>query len=135
MEFSCKLFLEDEGRFVFGPGRANLLRSIERLGSLHKAAQHLGMSYRRAWGRIKNLEQALDVELLRNEPGMGNAKGLTDDARELLAWYTEYESRIAAVLEAAEASCPAFLRARCPVPDGESGAKPGRKPGGGPDPA
>lgn len=32
-----------------GPGKIDLLESIERTGSLRRAARALGMSYRRAW--------------------------------------------------------------------------------------
>lgn len=32
-----------------GPGKIDLLESIQRTGSLRQAAQALGMSYRRAW--------------------------------------------------------------------------------------
>jgi molybdenum-dependent DNA-binding transcriptional regulator ModE len=34
----------------FGHGRAQLLRAIDELGSIRKAAAQFGMSYRRAWG-------------------------------------------------------------------------------------
>ena len=32
-----------------GPGKIELLESIQKTGSLRQAAQALGMSYRRAW--------------------------------------------------------------------------------------
>jgi len=34
---------------ALGPGKIDLLESIQRTGSLRQAAQALGMSYRRAW--------------------------------------------------------------------------------------
>jgi molybdate transport system regulatory protein len=107
-----KLFLEDQGRYILGPGRAALLRSVETLGSLHKAAQHQGMSYRWAWGRLKDTENALKVKLLSQTgtPLRGNVKSLTPEGRELLAWFDSIEKTMDAVLEKAVADQPGFLR-------------------------
>ncbi len=58
------LWLETDKGLLFGPGRAELLECIERLGSLRKAADDLGMSYRAAWGKIKRTEEALGYKLI-----------------------------------------------------------------------
>ena len=42
----------------FGDGRARLLELIDERGSLKKAAQELEMSYRNAWGYLRDLETA-----------------------------------------------------------------------------
>jgi N-terminal domain of molybdenum-binding protein len=109
---SFKLYLEENNLYVMGPGRAALLRAIEELGSLNKAAQKQGMSYRWAWGRIRDAEKALGIPLLQpsGQPGMGNTKVLTPQARELLAWLTNMETQIQSVLNTALATRPAFLR-------------------------
>jgi len=39
------------GDAVFGPGKADLLESIDRLGSISAAARKMRMSYRQAWMR------------------------------------------------------------------------------------
>jgi len=41
-----------------GPGKIDLLESIERTGSLRQAAQALGMSYRRAWLLLDGLNRS-----------------------------------------------------------------------------
>ena len=41
-----------------GPGKIDLLESIQRTGSLRKAAQILGMSYRRAWLLLDGLNRS-----------------------------------------------------------------------------
>jgi molybdate transport system regulatory protein len=41
-----------------GPGKIDLLESIQRTGSLRKAAQTLGMSYRRAWLLLDGLNRS-----------------------------------------------------------------------------
>lgn len=122
MKISAKVFLEDNHSYVLGPGRLALLRATGELGSLHKAAQAMGMSYRWAWGRIRDSEKALGVSLLTQEGdgGRGKPKVLSAEARELLEWYAEIEARINAVLEASAAQRPGFLKLAAkaaPAPD------------------
>ncbi|MCL1939833.1 MAG: LysR family transcriptional regulator [Desulfovibrionaceae bacterium] len=110
MKLSVKLFLENENEYVLGPGRVELLRFVEELGSLRKAAQKLGMSYRWAWGRINDMEKALGVFLLAQDPASGGkAKTLTAEARELLTWYNAIEKEMEGVFAKASAKCPGFL--------------------------
>ncbi len=112
MKLSAKIFLEDHQRYVLGPGRMALLKATESLGSLHKAAQAMGMSYRWAWGRLKTAEKELGLTLLTQEgtPGRGKVKILSPEARELIRWYAELESRIEALLAESAARRPPFLK-------------------------
>ncbi|MGB6309415.1 MAG: hypothetical protein WBF89_16640 [Steroidobacteraceae bacterium] len=41
--------------FSVGPGKIELLRAIEKHGSLSEAARSIGLSYRRAWLLVKDL--------------------------------------------------------------------------------
>lgn len=112
MKILAKIFLEENHSYIFGPGRLDLLKATGELGSLHKAAQAMGMSYRWAWGRIRDSEKALGVPLLTQEGdgGRGKPKVLSAEARELLQWYAEMEERISAVLEASAAQRPEFMK-------------------------
>ena len=107
-----KLFLEDHGKYIFGPGRARILRAVDNLGSLNKAARKQGMSYRWAWGRIRETEQSFGVTLLiaDKESGKGNTKALTPEARELLEWFTSLESEMQNLAEEAWTKMPSWLR-------------------------
>ena len=116
MNLSAKLFLEDREKYVLGPGRVELLRSVKELGSLRKAAQKLGMSYRWAWGRLNDAEKALGVSLLAHDGNSGGkAKTLTAEALELLAWYDAIDSDVKTVLDNAAACQPAFLKEKPPA--------------------
>ena len=42
-------------RVVLGPGKATLLDIIDKTGSISAAAREMGMSYRKAWGLIDNI--------------------------------------------------------------------------------
>ena len=111
MKFSAKLFLENGDDYVLGPGRIELLRAIQERGSLRKAAEKLGMSYRWAWGRLKNAEKDLQVSLLvRTEEAIGGRpKVLTPEAHAILAWFAETEATVQRALDEASTNKPSFL--------------------------
>ncbi len=64
MKIGCKFWLEKDGIPVFGMGIYEILSRVEKYGSLHKAAQELGMSYRAAWGKVRVYEKRLGSEFL-----------------------------------------------------------------------
>lgn len=93
--FHIRLWLEGGAGFSFGRGTAQLLSLVASRGSLRKAAEIMGMSYRRAWGRLKRLETDLGEPLLY-KPG-GNKLGyrLTGFGEELLRGYTDWNEKVA----------------------------------------
>ncbi|MFW5488970.1 MAG: winged helix-turn-helix domain-containing protein [Desulfovibrio sp.] len=95
----------DEGQ-VLGLGRVLLLREVQKLGSLNKAAKALGMSYRAAWGRIKTSEEMLGAALVEKK---GTRKGfiLSPLGEKLLDSFNQwYEAVEAFALEEARKSFP-----------------------------
>lgn len=101
------LWLENGGELYFGMGRAQLLILVDRLGSIKKAAEHLGMSYRAAWGKLQQSERALGVKLLVQHGAKREGLRLTPEARSLVdayqRWFAEVER---AALEAAARHLP-----------------------------
>jgi len=85
----------------FGHGRAELLELIDRLGSIQQAVQEIGMSYRYAWGYLRELEAAAGVKLLERPAGRGPAAGtrLSPEGRRFLERYRRFESGMAAEAE------------------------------------
>ena len=65
MKPKVKVWVTFGDRLKFGDGRADLLELIEERGSLRAAAQVSGMSYRNAWGYLRELESV--AGLLRKE--------------------------------------------------------------------
>ena len=82
-----KHWIELNGRFVIGDGGAELLRAIDRQGSLAQAARQIGWSYRHAWGYVRRAEGVLGVSLVSTKSGKGAARGtvITHTAREIVA--------------------------------------------------
>ena len=81
------LWLETDDGVFFGAGRAQLLEGIETHGSLKKAAEHLGMSYRAAWGKIKATEENIGAKLVIQNGGKKGGYNLTSEGRRLMRQY------------------------------------------------
>jgi len=81
---------------VFGEGRYRLLSLINAHGSLKKAAEQNGISYRKAWGDIKKAESRMSRKLLIRECGGkgGGGSRLTLFAQELLKAYELFKEDI-----------------------------------------
>ncbi len=88
MEVKHKIWLEIDGRVIFGQGRKELLQAIDECHSLNSAAKRLNMSYRAAWGRLKATEERLGMKLVDVEP---TGMRLTPDAKALLSKFDELE--------------------------------------------
>ena len=75
---------------------AYLLRQIDATGSLSNACQEMGISYSNGWKSIKSAEIQFGFDLLESTRGGrgGGISRLTDQARELLAYYDELEAKI-----------------------------------------
>ncbi len=90
------LWLERGGETLMGLGRIQLLERVESEGSLKKAAESLGMSYRAAWGKIKASEESLGLPLLGQAAAGRNGSCLTAPAlamvRAFRQWYAEVEA-------------------------------------------
>jgi molybdate transport system regulatory protein len=86
---SCraKVWLELDGRYVFGLGISEILKAVDRTGSIKAAAQELDKSYRYVWAKLKETEQALGVPLVRARVGGKGVRRseLTSLAQDLVA--------------------------------------------------
>ena len=70
-----RLWLEtDDGRFL-GIGRLELLERIAELGSISKAAQAMGMSYKRAWDLVSTMNAQAATPLVSTQTGGSKGGG------------------------------------------------------------
>jgi molybdate transport system regulatory protein len=101
MRLAHKIWLENDGK-TFGPGPARLLRGVAQTGSLRKAAAELGMSYNKAWGNLRAMEERLGFSLLIRSTGgaTGGGSTLTPEAVDLLARFDALQQDAATTLEA-----------------------------------
>ncbi len=93
---------------LLGPGKADLLEAIQRLGGLRGAADELGMSYMRAWKLVQMLNRGFRAPLVLTERGgAGHGKAsLTPMGKSVLALYRRMETFSLAAMK------PAWKRLR-----------------------
>ncbi|WP_439568354.1 winged helix-turn-helix domain-containing protein [Sphingopyxis sp.] len=97
---------------AMGPGKADLLDAIDAAGSISAAARLLGMSYRRAWLLVEEMNRCFNVPLVETRPGAGAQ--LSDPARAVLAAYRASDAAAAAATAKAAAPIIAALRSGRP---------------------
>lgn len=78
---------------AMGPGKADLLEAIDRCGSISAAGRALGMSYRRAWMLVDEMNRCWIERLVDTRSGGGEASGarLTPAGRTVLSTYRQLE--------------------------------------------
>ena len=91
-----KVWLEIDGRYAFGLGIGEILRAVDRAGSIKQAARDLGKSYRHVWGRVKDTEQALGRPLVEAQVGGKGSQrsALTPEGRRLVAAFRAFRDRM-----------------------------------------
>jgi len=101
---SLRLFFSDDLRF--GRGKAELLEGIRDTGSIAAAGRRMGMSYKRAWSLVEEMNASFAAPLVasaRGGPGGGGAH-LTEAGAAVLDHYR-------AVVAAAENAGAAHIAA------------------------
>ncbi|HEX6032405.1 MAG TPA: LysR family transcriptional regulator [Tepidiformaceae bacterium] len=96
-----KLWLEQDGKLVMSDYRVRLLSIVADTNSLAQAASAMKLSYRRAWGKVKEMEENLGYPLVHSEVGGagGGHTTLTPEGERLVRAYQRFQERIALALE------------------------------------
>ena len=101
MEIKYKIWIEENGKVIFGKGRDNILKAIEGQHSLNAAAKELGMSYRAAWGRLKASEERMEKKLVETSI-KEKSLHLTAKARAMIERFEKLEKDVEAILHLAD---------------------------------
>ena len=101
LEVHSKVWLERDGEVVISEFRAGLLQAIAEAGSVASAAQRLGLPYRTAWKKLRQMEEAAGVALLESGSGgsAGGSSELTSAAQELLSAFQRLNGPVSELLE------------------------------------
>jgi len=81
------------GRIALGPGKADLLAAIDRTRAISRAAAELGMSYRRAWMLVAEMNACFRAPLVETSRWRGQGATLTPLGRQALRLNRLMESR------------------------------------------
>ncbi|GAB4275297.1 MAG: winged helix-turn-helix domain-containing protein [Pararhodobacter sp.] len=84
-----RLRLAFAGGLAFGPGKAELLRQIARTGSISAAGRAMGMSYKRAWSLVEEMNTGFAAPLVASARGGagGGGASLTETGAAVLRHY------------------------------------------------
>lgn len=94
-----RIDLEPQGRI--GPGKVKLLEEIGRRGSISAACRTLGMSYRRAWLLVDELNRLFTRPVVTTHLGgaQGGGAALTPLGHELVTSFRQLEGEAAALAD------------------------------------
>jgi len=104
IQFNYKIWLstpDDKG--IMGDGKWQILKAIEEHGSLKAATEALGITYRRTWGDLKEIEEVLGFALLDKSRGGkdGGNTSLTHEGKNLVQAFDQFHEKIDSVIEEA----------------------------------
>jgi len=97
---SIRIDFEPSGS-ALGPGMAELLDRIGRLGSIRKAAASMEMSYRKAWLLLQGMQKTFGAQVVATETGGASGGGaqLTELGTRLLKTYRTIEENAARAVD------------------------------------
>lgn len=104
LKYNFKVWIStknDEG--IIGDGKWQILKAIDRLGSLRAATNELGITYRRTWNDFKKIEEYLGFPLIEKARGGKNGGNttLTREGRTLVKAFDKLHSSIDGHIEKA----------------------------------
>jgi len=114
----------DQDRAI-GPGKVKLLELIDDLGSIAAAGRRMGMSYRRAWLLIDNLNRCFREPVVASQVGgpHGGGASLTEFGHAVVRHYRAVENAAQAAGAADIEALSAALAERGAEPADAAGRK------------
>ena len=102
---------------ALGPGKVLLLEAIRDQGSISQAGRVLGMSYRRAWLLVDDMNRCFREPVVEAQPGgaQGGGATLTHFGADLIRNYRAIEAEAKAATQARLAQLETSLRAAKPA--------------------
>ena len=91
-----KIWLEtSDGKGILGDGKWLLLKTIEETGSLKAAIEKLGLSYRKTWNNLQQIEKRFGCPILETSRGGTDGGGntyLTKDGEKIVKAFDKFHS-------------------------------------------
>jgi molybdate transport system regulatory protein len=90
-EIRIRCWIDIDGEKFFGPGRAELLELINETGSIAKAAKSMGMSYKKAWDMVNEMNTLGARPYVASHTGgdKGGGAQVTEAGKKMLTAYKD----------------------------------------------
>ena len=82
---SSQWIVNEHNNIIIGEGRAEILKNIEKTGSINQTAKLMKMSYKAVWSKIKATEKHLGTRIVHTDRKEGSR--LSKEGKELLEKY------------------------------------------------
>lgn len=99
-KIKSRIWIESEDKVLLGEGRVHLLKAIQEMGSLSKAAKSLHISYKKAWQLLDSVNKSAKNPVTINSIGGKGGGG---------AELTEYGKSLVLVFDEINKDCWEFL--------------------------
>ena len=99
-KIKSRIWIESEDKVLLGEGRVHLLKAIQEMGSLSKAAKSLNISYKKAWQLLDYVNKSAKNPVTINSIGGKGGGG---------AELTEYGKSLVLVFDEINKDCWEFL--------------------------
>lgn len=99
-KIKSRIWIESDENVLLGEGRVQLLKAIEKTGSLSKAAKSLKISYKKAWQLLDSVNKSAKKPVTINSIGGKGGGG---------AALTDYGKSLVSVFDTINKNCWAFL--------------------------
>jgi molybdate transport system regulatory protein len=92
MQPRFNLWIEKNGRVVLSAWRVTLLETIDAAGSISAAAERLRIPYRRAWEKVREIEDGLGFKVVETAVGgrHGGGTRLTPAGRRVIQQFYRF---------------------------------------------
>jgi len=100
-EIRLRCWIEIDGEKFFGPGPAELLELIGEVGSIANAAKKMGMSYKKAWDMVEELNTRGQKPFVISRKGgeKGGGAELTETGKKVILKYRNLTAKLNAIVE------------------------------------
>lgn len=101
-KIKSRIWIEVNNNVLLGEGRVQLIKAIEKTGSLSKAAKSLNMSYKKAWTLIDAVNKSAEQPVIITSVGGKNGGGtqVTTYGKKLINAFEEINTNCWAYLDA-----------------------------------
>lgn len=92
-----------DGKGIMGDGKWKILKAIKKHGSLKAATMALGLTYRRTWGDLKQIEKEFGYPLLEKKRGgkYGGETTLTVQGEKIVNAFDKFHKKTDRIMEKA----------------------------------